>query len=202
MDELRSRLGGGLAPHLPASLHSSQIETKSGLVHTRTGRYLPGRSGMATQRCLKYSPTQFVRAQVGVSSLAATSQCCSSCATPMRSGPWWHTAARQTFPSVGPREFFSFTVGVDGTQSVVEHVDRRSAASAGMRLPSWRGSSLQSCRTKYLAASSVDRGVGQEIEVWQHNIRSQSRRLPYERCRSVPPGRQVAELSRLETAPD
>lgn len=106
------------------------------------------------------------------------------------------------FPFSWPSRIFYFTVGVDGTQSVVGHVDRHSAAFAGMRLPSWRGSSLQSCRTKYVAASSVDRGVGQEIDVWQHNIRAQSRRLPCERCRSVPPGRQVAELSRLETAPD
>lgn len=37
MDEVRPRLGGRLAPHLPASLHDSQIETTSGLVHTRTG---------------------------------------------------------------------------------------------------------------------------------------------------------------------
>lgn len=37
MGELRSRLDGGLAPHLPASLHGSQIKTTSGLVHTRNG---------------------------------------------------------------------------------------------------------------------------------------------------------------------
>jgi hypothetical protein len=104
VDELRSRIGGGLAPHLPVSLHAPKSRPRLAR-YTRTGRYLPGRSELATRRCLKYSPPQFVRAQVGVSSLAVTSQCCSFCATPMRSGPWCHTAARQTFPSLGPREY-------------------------------------------------------------------------------------------------
>lgn len=37
MDGIRPRLGSRLAPHLPASLHGSQVETTSGLVHTRAG---------------------------------------------------------------------------------------------------------------------------------------------------------------------
>lgn len=37
MDEVSPRLGGRLAPHLPASLHGSQFETSSGLVRTRAG---------------------------------------------------------------------------------------------------------------------------------------------------------------------
>lgn len=171
------------------------------------GRYLPGRSGLATQRCLKYSPPQFVGAQVGVSSLAATSQCCSSCATPMRSGPRCHTAARQTCPSVLALVNILFHSGTRWDtvrrESVVKPVNERSVASAGTRLPSWRKISLQVAEgSTWRRLLRTDRQVGQEIDVWQHNIRSQSRRLPYERCRSVPPGRQVAELSRLETGPD
>lgn len=166
------------------------------------GRYLPGRSGLATQRCLKYSPPQFVRAQVGVSSLAVTSQCCSSCATPMRSGPRCHTAARQTFPSVLALVNILFH---SGNRWVTV---RREARRQAQCCICWYATTQEtlnlapSCRRKFLAASSVDRQVGQEIDVWQHTIRSQSRRLPYERCRSVPPGRQVAKLSRLETGPD
>lgn len=37
MDEVRPRLGGRLAPHLPVSLHGSQIETTSGPVQAGTG---------------------------------------------------------------------------------------------------------------------------------------------------------------------